>query len=61
MATTRMSTTKTRKRQVEWPTTAAGWCNWYTCMDLAFLTQKSSPLHHDNRCPIHGPKHLRST
>lgn len=38
----------------EWPNTDQGWHALYLSLDQKFHTSKNSPLHHDNRCPIHG-------
>ena len=38
---------------INWPTTDSGWCEWFKRLDKEYDEPKNSPLHHDNRCPIH--------
>lgn len=51
---TAMAAAPKTKREVNWPTTDEGWCAWWKALDLTFITQKDSPLHHDNRCALHA-------
>ena len=37
---------------LNWPRTSAQWCTYFKDMDARFDTDKRSPLHHDNRCPM---------
>lgn len=59
--TTRLKAAPRQKPKVTFPTTAEGWCHWWTMLDLAWATPTTSPLHHNARCSIHGPAHLRRT
>ena len=34
--------------------TKIDWCEHWKAMDKAFTTSRRSPLHHDNRCKLHG-------
>lgn len=47
----------------KWPDTDEGWCEYFKELDRRYNAgdvqrprATKSPLHHDNRCPIHGPK-----
>lgn len=35
------------------PSTPAGWCDYFRTLDQKFRTDRHSPLHHDNRCELH--------
>lgn len=41
---------------VRWlPVSDAGWCAHFRMLDAKYGTDVRSPLHHDSRCPVHGP------
>lgn len=40
----------------DWPHTDAEWCAYFRKLDEKFGTHPRSPLHHDNRCPLHKSK-----
>lgn len=46
----------------KWPKTKSGMCDYYRALDKTHGTGTDSPLHHDNRCPIHSdhPNHQAS-
>jgi hypothetical protein len=49
MSTAKMTAVpRPAKREVEWPTTPKGWCDWWKALDIAFISKE-----HKDRCPIH--------
>lgn len=38
----------------DWPRTPEQWHAWFVRLDRKFGTDRRSPLHHDNRCPLHS-------
>lgn len=49
-----MRTASAQHVEPTWPTTDRGWCDWFRRLDITYLTSKRSPLHHNQRCPIHA-------
>lgn len=39
---------------IVWPSTDEEWCGYYREADRIYKETNLSPLHHDNRCPLHG-------